>query len=175
MAYYVRKISRGKWQSEALNSDPQKAVEEVRNVKADTITSDLRTTSNKLSLWKVDSISNDIKDVIPLIVGFDKPDNCDIVYISEDDLKKEGFVVDPSSEDANTPLEQYKETHYNAIVANYEGLGSFAKVVLKSLTTYKRFKEREVKTKLKSMLDGHEIEKTMISDNLYEKLQPKNN
>lgn len=39
-----------------------------------------------------------------------------------------------------------------------------------SLNNHKRFKGKEVKSKLKDMLDKHEIEKEMISDKLYEKI-----
>lgn len=78
--------------------------------------------------------------------------------------------MEQSSDDANTPIEELKQYHYNAIVKDYEGLGKFAKVVLKSLDNHKRFKGREVKTKLKDMLNNHEIEREMISEKLYEKL-----
>ena len=78
--------------------------------------------------------------------------------------------MEQSSDDANTPIEELKQYHYNAIVKDYEGLGKFAKVVLKSLDNQKRFKGREVKTKLKDMLNNHEIEREMISEKLYEKL-----
>ena len=70
----------------------------------------------------------------------------------------------------STPIEELKKFHYNAVVSDYEGLGKFAKVVLKSLKNHKRFKGKEVKTKLKAMLANNEIEKGMISDKLYEKI-----
>ena len=41
---------------------------------------------------------------------------------------------------------------------------------MKSLNNHKRFKGKEVKTKLKDMLNNHEIEKNMISEKLYEKI-----
>lgn len=43
-------------------------------------------------------------------------------------------------------------------------------MVLRSLDNYKRFKGKEVKTKLKDMLNNHEIEKSMLSEKLYEKI-----
>lgn len=170
MAYYVRKISRPKWQENQLSTDEIKALEELRRVKADAITNCIKTTGNKLSLWKVEEKSNSIEDIIPLIIGFDRPDTCDVIYISDEILLEEGITLEQSCEDANTPLDNLKKYHYNAIVKDYEGLGKFAKVVLKSLNNHKRFKEKEVKTKLKEMLNNHEIEKEMISDKLYEKI-----
>ena len=170
MAYYVRKISRSKWQENPLNPDEIKALEEVKRVKADAITNCIKTTGDKLSLWKVEEKSDLIEDIVPLIIGFDRPDTCDIVYISDKFFSEEGIVVEQSCEDANTPIEDLKQYHFNAIINDYEGLGKFAKVVLRSLDSHKRFKGKEVKTKLKEMLINHEIEKGMISPKLYEKI-----
>ncbi len=79
-------------------------------------------------------------------------------------------MKEQSSEDANTPIEELKQYHYNAIVEDYEGLGKFARIVLRSLDNHKRFKGKEVKTKLREMLDRQEIDREMISDKLYEKI-----
>lgn len=170
MVYYIRKIARSKWQANALSSDAELAEKEVKSVSSDAITNCTKTKGNKLSLWKVEQKSDTINDIIPLIVGFERPDTCDVIYISEEDLKEEGLVVEKSKEDANVPIEELKENHYNAIVGDYEGLGKFAKVVLKSLNNHKRFKGKEVKEKLQLMLENHEIEENMISKKLYEKI-----
>ena len=147
MAYYVRKIARTKWQEQPLSNDATEAEKEVKKVSADAITNCTKTTENKLSLWRVEEKSETIEDIIPLITGFDRPDTCDVIYISEDDLLEEGLTIEQSSKDANTPIEELKKFHYNAVVSDYEGLGKFAKVVLKSLKNHKRFKGKEVKTK----------------------------
>lgn len=170
MVYYVRKIARSKWQAGALSSDTQLAEKEIKGVSSDAITNCIKTTENKLSLWRVEQKSDTIDDIIPLIVGFEKPATCDVIYISEDDLEKEGLNIKQSKEDANVPIERLKEYHYNAYVNDYEGLGKFAKVVLKSLDSHKRFKGKEVKEKLQSMLKNHEIEENMISQKLYDKI-----
>lgn len=171
MAYYVRKISRSKWQDNPLSTNEEKALQEIRNVAADAITNCIKTTGNRLSIWRVEEKNYSIDDIIPLIIGFERPDTCDIIYIPEEMFLEEGINLEQSSEDANTPLENLKQYHYNAVINNLEGLGKFAKIVLRSLTNHKRFKGREVKTKLKEMLDSHEIEKDMISLKLYEKIK----
>ena len=170
MAYYVRKIARSKWQETHLSSNEAQAREEVKRVKADAITNCIKTSDNKLSLWRVDDKKDSIDDIVPLIIGFERPDTCDVVYISEEVFSEEQITLEQSFDDANTSIEELKQYHYNAIVKDYEGLGKFAKVVLKSLDNHKRFKGREVKTKLKDMLNNHEIEREMISEKLYEKL-----
>nr|WP_300837306.1 hypothetical protein [uncultured Acetatifactor sp.] len=171
MAYYVRKISRAKWQEKPLSSDDAEAIQEIKSVAADAITNCIKTTGNKLSLWKVEEKRDAIEDIIPLIVGFERPDTCDVIYISDEIFLEEGISLVQSPEDANTPIESLKESHYNAIVGDYEGLGKFAKIVLRSLVNHKRFKGKEVKAKLNKMLYNHEIEKEMISDKLYEKIR----
>ena len=170
MSYYIRKIARSKWQENQLSTNEVDAINEVKNVKADAITNCIKTTGNKLSLWKVDEKRDVIEDIVPLIVGFERPDTCDIIYISDEVLKEEDIELEQSPEDDNTPIEELKQYHYNAIVGNYEGLGKFAKIVLRSLGNHKRFKGKEVKDKLKDMLNSHEIEKEMISEKLYDKI-----
>lgn len=170
MAYYVRKIARSKWQENQLSANKEQAIEEVKNVKADAITNCIKTTGNKLSLWRVEEKRDSIDDIIPLIIGFERPDTCDIIYISDEVFSEEEISLEQSSDDANTPIEELKQYHYNAIVKDYEGLGKFARIVLKSLNNHKCFKGKEVKTKLQDMLNKHEIEKDMISEKLYEKI-----
>ena len=170
MAYYVRKISRSKWQEDPLSADEEKALLEVKKVAADAVTNCIKTTGNKLSLWRVEEKRDSIDDIIPLIVGFERPDTCDIIYISDEVFLQEGIVIEQSSEDANTPIEELKQYHYNAIVEDFEGLGKFARIVLRSLDNHKRFKGKEVKTKLREKLDRQEIDREMISDKLYEKI-----
>ena len=145
MAYYVRKIARSKWQETHLSSNEAQAREEVKRVKADAITNCIKTSDNKLSLWRVDDKKDSIDDIVPLIIGFERPDTCDVVYISEEVFSEEQITLEQSSDDANTPIEELKQYHYNAIVKDYEGLGKFPKVVLKSLDNQKRFKGREAK------------------------------
>lgn len=121
-------------------------------------------------IWRVEEKRDSIDDIIPLIIGFERPDTCDIIYISDEVFSEEEISLEQSSDDANTPIEELKQYHYNAIVKDYEGLGKFARIVLKSLNNHKRFKGKEVKTKLQDMLNKHEIEKDMISEKLYEKI-----
>nr|WP_294679809.1 hypothetical protein [uncultured Blautia sp.] len=170
MTYYVRKISRSKWQKDPLSEDQKIALDEIKGVRADAITNCIKTTGDKLSLWKVENKKDCIDDIVPLIVGFERPDTCDVIYIEESIFEKEGIKLEQSMEDANTPIEALKPLHYNAVVNDYDGLGKFAKIILMSLGNHKRFKGREVKSKLKEMMQNNEISKDMISEKLYEKI-----
>ena len=91
MTYYVRKISRSKWQKDPLSEDQKIALDEIKGVRADAITNCIKTTGDKLSLWKVENKKDCIDDIVPLIVGFERPDTCDVIYIEESIFEKEGI------------------------------------------------------------------------------------
>lgn len=173
MGYYVRKISRPKWpeQYNSLDKNEEKINDEIKKIKADAITNCIKTSQNRLSLWKVENENNSIEDIVPLLLGFTRPDTCDVVYISDELLSKEGIMLEKSVKDANVPIEEMKNKHYNAVVNDYEGLGKFAKVILESLNTYKRFRKGEIKDKLNDMLDKGEISPETISETLYSKIK----
>ena len=94
MAYYIRKIARSKWQEKQLSEDEAQAIEEVKSVKADAITNCIKTTGNKLSLWRVEEKRDSIDDIIPLIIGFERPDTCDVVYISDEVFSEEEISLE---------------------------------------------------------------------------------
>lgn len=96
MAYYVRKIARSKWQENPLSANKEQAIEEVKSVKADAITNCIKTTGNKLSLWRVEEKRDSIDDIIPLIIGFERPDTCDIIYISDEVFSEEEITLEQS-------------------------------------------------------------------------------
>lgn len=170
MAYYVRKISRAKWQSNPLSIDPEEAKAEILQVSSDAITNCIKTKGGRLSLWKLDNKTDTIDDIVPLISGFEKLDKCDIVYIEDSVLIDEGFNMEQSPTDANTPIESLKENHYNVIVQDYDGLGKFAKVILMSLGNHKRYSSNDVKRKLKSMIENREIDKELLAKSLLDKI-----
>ena len=108
MAYYVRKIARSKWCT--LEQD---AANTLSNYKADTIANDLKTSSNTLSLWKVESLS--IEDTEPIIVVNsllgDTISKIDLLFIPESCLAQ--FTLEQS--DGNTVVSQCIDRHYNVV------------------------------------------------------------
>ncbi len=164
MSYYIRKITRAKW--------PEVDLEQIKpeNISADAITGCIRTTSNKLSLWKVENTDDNLNNILPLITGFDKPNRCEFVYISEKLIKDANIDLQQSSEDANTIFENLNDTHYNAVVNDYKGLGVFAEIVVKSLGRYVRISEREVKDRLIQLIETGTINKKDLKDSMLMKL-----
>lgn len=164
MSYYIRKISRSKWPKEIANA-------KVADVRADAITGCLRTTEDKLSLWKVERIGNPEEDLLPLITGFEKPNRCEVVYIDEKLLID--AKVDLVQEKGNTPLKELQDTHYDAIVNNYEGLGTFAQIILTVLNeenTSVRISDKKVAQIIKSLVEDGKINKEDLNTKMQEKL-----
>ena len=164
MSYYIRKISRAKWPEDVSGV-------EVKDVRADAITGCMRTTSDELSLWKVDKIGNPEEDVLPIITGFEKPNRCEIVYIDEQLFIDQGIEV--VQEKGNTPLKELADTHYEAFVKNYDGLGKFAKVILNSLKNdgnFVKISDRQVKNIIKRLVESGRISSEQLNDTMQEKL-----
>lgn len=87
MEVLARKVSRAKWPT---------TYEDLPNiVPADAITGDLRTSSNTLSFWRCDSSeSEDLeRAVIALASGAERPDQVQLVYLSESALRAEGISL----------------------------------------------------------------------------------
>lgn len=163
MSYYIRKISRAKWPEDVSEV-------EVKDVRADAITGCLRTASDELSLWKVDKIGNPEEDVLPIITGFEKPNRCEIVYIDEQLFREQGIEV--IQEKGNTPLEELADTHYEALVKNYDGLGRFARVILTSLKNDENFvklSDRKVKSIIKELVESGRLSAEQLNDTMQEK------
>jgi len=166
MGYYIRKLSRAKWP----DGEELKAIA-YKKVRADAITGCTRTTDNKLSLWKVDKKGVAIEDALPLIVGFEKPNRCEILYIDEKLLLDEG--IDIEQELGNTPLKDLADTHFNAVVNDYEGLGKFARVMLRALNekdNYIKIKENDVKKAVKDLVESGRLPAEKLNSKMQEKL-----
>ena len=143
----------------------------LEEVSADAITSCTRTKSNKLSLWKVDDKDNPKDAVLPLITGFEKPNRCEIVYIDENLLQSAGIEL--VKEKGITPLKELEDTHYDAVVHNYAGLGKFAEIILTSLkdkTNFAKVKDNDVKKLIMQLVESDRIKKEDLHEKMQEKL-----
>lgn len=172
MSYYVRKINRAKWPKQ-VNEIVQSSVDSIQ---ADAITGCMKTSGNKLSLWKVDRFdgknNNSIQNIWPIIAGFERPSRCDVIYISDEDLESVGIEVQQSPDDARTCIAGMDEYHYNAIVNDYKGLGEFARIITNALHTFYRFQDKDVATELKDMVNNGILKKSDLPDTMFCKLYP---
>lgn len=130
MAYFIRMIAASKW----LKCKEAK-IADIMDAYADTITSELRTTSNTLSLWKTDSLDEeDLKKIyLALSLGRDKATRLELVIIDENLLDEYGLEYSCSPEATNTPYTSAKQQHFDLIGLNYKTLGNFGDCILQSL------------------------------------------
>lgn len=128
MAYYIRKIAKSKWTS---NLDDK---ESILGYRADAIANDLRTSSDTLSLWKVDSLtSENFRSIIAVNGTLSAKEEITRMYLlCIPDNMLIGYSIE--QEDGASRLSDYNRMHYNIIKLTVESLLSFASsVVLKIL------------------------------------------
>ena len=122
MAHVVRKISRAKWEPrEELGSDA---------ISADAVTSDLRTSGNRLSFWECADPENEseLRQVILALAGaFDRIDKIDVVWIKRDAAEEKGIVFKECK--GRTRVADLQERHLDAIRLELNKLNVLAKLL----------------------------------------------
>lgn len=166
MAFLIRKFSKPKWTS--LSDDPSN----FDMLQADAITSCLRTSSNTLSVWEVNSNQwTDVEDILAaLFSSTDNPTRTDIIILDKEKVQAETGIdiVDtlgqtPATEDINM---QHKDLS-NITLRSIE---SFARLIhtetlVQNNPAIKRFPEKEVIRIVKASLSRNKI----VSSNLGER------
>lgn len=137
MAFYVRKFARAKWN--VLEKDSENIIE---NYNADTIANDMRTQGNTISLWRVESLSDqDIEPVLVInsLLG-DTISKIDLLFIPEEMMGE--YLLE--QEDGDTVVSKYQHLHYNVVKLSVKAHILFAKnIVLKILEDEKTNKETQ--------------------------------
>ena len=165
MSLLVRKIARGKWPDECICSLPQ--------LRADAI-SDLRTSGDTLSVWKIDNI-NDIDVAVLALSASSKTEeieNINVVWMDEDDLKSKGINLD-NSQKGDTIVIDLQDKHVNLVKLNYMFLGTIASLIMQELkqNNSKRFPKAYVKNLLVQAYKAKRISQEVCSEKLLQKLQ----
>lgn len=153
MAYYIRKFSRAKWS--LLEPCDDNILE---NYRADTIANDIRTHGNTLSVWRVDTLSDEDIEPIKLVNSLlgDNISSIQLLCIPEELL--ENFCID--QEDGDTIVEQYRSLHYNISNLSVKLLIDFARdIVLKIMKVEEKGDSEE---KLIIQLSGNTQKKLIV-------------
>jgi len=146
MSLLVRKIDAANWAEEELKKGA--------DVPADAVTKCLRTAENKLSFWKIDSLS-DIDDAVLAIVACHKHlEMFDVVAI-DPQLLSDGCVKCVVTE-GQTPVPDLVKEHRELVTLAYGTLGVVAKSIAEA------FKQGHVYLRTKEQLKS--ILKTAITD-----------
>lgn len=128
MGCFVRMLEKQKWENNNLvdlgyNETP-----------ADTITGDLRTVSNKLSLWLIDSLDVLNDAILALALMRNKLTRLDIIMIDRIKIEQKGLEVLNTPENGKTPLINFDEYHYDVINLTYDKLGIFSQIIIDDVT-----------------------------------------
>ncbi len=138
-------------------------------IPADPVTSDLRTTGNRLSMWAVPNREKEHlkKVLLAMCTTFQALDKVDFVIIEKSDLESAGVQVESSS--GKTPIAELQKTHRDAVSLNLIRLGKCAAIVKKAIDSNEpiRLPLAEVK---KIIADAIESKQLSVS-HLHEKIR----
>lgn len=128
MPYYVRKISRSKWEK-GSSLDPD----------ADAITGCTRTTYNSLSLWQIDNnTANEIdKAILAFASSMERPEAFEIIVIEEEKINR---VLTIENSQMNSPYKAMNSKHFDIIGIKYTTLKVVADVILAEIAEGKTIK-----------------------------------
>jgi hypothetical protein len=161
MSLLVRKIDKGKW----LQMD----IENVGNVSADAITNDLKTTSNKLSVWEIASSDDIDQAVLAMTAGGQHLETIDVVTIDPQHIAAQGIYC--LSAEGVTPVDHLKNTHRELPQLSYSKLGAIAHEIVDSIETDSV--QRRTMGELREILKKAILEGKLQPDRLSESLRAK--
>ena len=134
MGVCVRKINKSKWPTEEILAE-KKDEEVLPILKADALTSCLRTSKDELSLWTVENTSdNEIKKAILALITNSRLERLDriyVVYFDEDKVKQAGLTLKKSPGD--TVISTYTNLHQDMTELNYERMGKVSALITSAL------------------------------------------
>lgn len=151
VAILVRKIARAKWPEEICS---------INMLSGDAI-SDLRTTNNTISLWRVDSEAELLTAMLALAASSksSKIENVSLVWFPEEALLDRNIQLDTDSP-GDTIVSDLAQFHRDACKITYKSLGDLAVLIMTELIQekhYKRFGRAEVKQALVNAYKDHRI------------------
>lgn len=125
MTIYVRKISKAKWPSEEEILAKEFDAEIIPSVRADALTSCLKTSQNTLSVWAVENSTDEEieKAILALITNakLERLNRIQVVYFSKEEVLSLGLPLEAS--DGDTVIESLSKLHNDLVDLNYEKLG----------------------------------------------------
>lgn len=142
MAYLVRKIARAKWPEEICS---------VSDLCGDAI-SDLKTTANTLSLWRIET-EDDLPTAALALSASSKSNSIEglsLVWIPEEKIRERLISIDENSP-GDTIVADLMPLHRDLCSITYSSLGGFADLILNELIQekhYRRYTKGQMKTAL---------------------------
>lgn len=165
LAILVRKISRAKWPEEICPI----------NILCGDAISDLRTSDNTISLWRVDSEADLSTAMLALAASSksSKIENVSLVWFAEETLLGKNIQLDTDSP-GDTIVSDLVQYHRDACKITYQSLGDLASIIMTELIVnkhYKRFGRAEVKRALATAYKNDRIAKEKCMPDLLDEIK----
>jgi len=160
MSYFVRKISKGKWKN-----DSDKAV-----IKADALTSCLRTSGNTLSFWWIDDLAQIDDAKLAIAASNSNLDTFDIAIFTNEEMKAFGApILETSGTTACTDL---AKTHRDLAELNADHLIKVSHAVLMKVQndSIERVTFSKLKVMMKAAAANERLDLDLLSDAMKEKM-----
>lgn len=173
MGVCVRKISKSKWpDEEVLENQTDEAI--LPLLKADALTSCLRTSKDELSLWTVENTNEEEieKAILALITNsrLERLDRIQVVYFDENNVNQLGLTLKKSPGD--TVISTYTNLHQDMIELNFEKMGKVSALITSALRDkrIKKYNEKKLTALLISAINSGLVDQKKLHMSLQHKL-----
>jgi|GEM_PF-960105 len=166
MSFFIRKISRAKWETEGRFASGQ--------IPADAVTADLRTRNNSMSLWHIDKPSNDneLCDIaLAFVAAADRIETMDLAWVDKEFFESNRIIIESS--DGRTPVVSLRQYHADAINVDLTRLSAVATGIAAAIkiNQYKRFTKRELKKIIVDAIDKELISIDVLNQKVKEEIR----
>lgn len=165
MPNYIRVINRAYWPDEEEITRGYN----IDNLGANTITQDLRTKDNTLSLWAVEN-TQDV--VLAMVSNATKIDDICTLKIDDGIINDSGLEV--KNEVGNSRIKDLNEFHYNIKNLTYKKLADVSKVIIEALKNednLETFTKKSIIKILKKAIDDKRLDPRTLSKNIQKELE----
>ena len=141
MSMLVRMFEKQKW------SYSEKSFENHDVIPADTITSDLRTKSNTLSFWLIESIDELESIVLAIATSRNQLTRLDVLILDIDTFEENQLKIINSPDTGFSPVIELNDKHFDLIELNYNKLGILSKIIIEFVENEeksKRFNKQDI-------------------------------
>ncbi|HFC9451445.1 TPA: hypothetical protein ACF0SD_002274 [Acinetobacter baumannii] len=174
MTIFVRKISKAKWPSEEEIAEKALDSEIIPFVRADALTTCLKTSQSTLSVWAVENCTDaEIeKAILALITNtkLERLNRIQIVYFSKEDVDSLGLPI--AVTEGDTIIESLSKLHNDLVDLNYEKLGKVSQLIISSLRSesVRTYNERKLKDMLLKAINEGIVDQKLLHPSLQSKL-----
>lgn len=162
MSLLVRKINKAKWlQNDIINGE---------DVSADAITNCIKTTSNTLSTWRIDTEAALDEAALAIVSSHQHLDTFDVVWVSQAQLETEGIRIQNTP--GVTPIADLVDRHANVADLTYKSLGKVANCIVKCFLENKvrRYSVSQLKKLLRDAINSGKLQVERLEPSIADKL-----